>query len=167
MSEVRLDPPSQTTLIVGRGDDPVQAARSICETSFGPERSLSGQRAGVVGRVLCHERHLSVLTATLLEGLEELAAPCPLFDSGLAAYVEGQSRLGLDEGATLIRGAFGAPAGSRRDAREAILAPSVFTNVEPRMALARAVRPAPILCLLRVAADMEATELARTLSAWE
>ncbi len=162
--ELVLSPPRQTSHIVRLADDPERAALEVCDAAFGKVRVLSGQRDGAVGRVLCHERHLSRFTAALLDAIDTLRSPCPLFDSGLAAHVEGLSRLGLDEGATLIRGSFGACSGTRRGGRDAALAPSVFTNLEPRMALAKADRPAPIISLLRFSSDEEAHALAESLS---
>ncbi len=95
--------------------------------------------------------------------MDRLERPGMLFDSGLASHIGRISQLGLDEGATLIRGAYGAFTGSQRRMRDAILVPSVFTNVEPLMALAKTDRPAPVLSLLRVTSDSEAQELGRAL----
>ena len=139
------------------------AAATVAEGAFG-RGVLTGQAAGAIGRVLCHERLFSRFTEALLARVDDLALRCRPFDRGLPQHLSERLRLGLDEGATLIRGGSREPAGSQRRSRDAILGPSVFTNVEPRMALSRADRPAPVLCLLRLGSDDEALSLARRLS---
>jgi acyl-CoA reductase-like NAD-dependent aldehyde dehydrogenase len=159
----QITPTRQRAALVLLGDDPQAAARAVCRQAFGPALPLSGQGTGAVGRVYCHEQHFSAFTSALLDAVDRLERPGMLFDSGLASHIGRISQLGLDEGATLIRGAYGAFTGSRRRMRDAILVPSVFTNVEPLMALAKTDRPAPVLSLLRVTSDSEAQELERAL----
>jgi acyl-CoA reductase-like NAD-dependent aldehyde dehydrogenase len=83
--------------------------------------------------------------------------------------------LGLDENATLIFDGGDAVNGSAANGPEptaqapaprsssigedAILAPTVFTNVEERMRIASFGRPIPVLCLLRAGSDGEAEAL--------
>ncbi|MFT7485346.1 MAG: acyl-CoA reductase-like NAD-dependent aldehyde dehydrogenase, partial [Candidatus Paceibacteria bacterium] len=119
---------------------------------------LSGQRNGQVARVFCHERVLSKFTEALLWELDcaQGDAGCVRFSAGLALHLEKHLRLGLDEGATLLRGPDGAGMGFRDSKRKGSLAPSVFTNAEPTMGLVRATRPAPLLSILRVTSDAEA-----------
>lgn len=146
-------------------EDPRRAADEVLREAFDPDRALCGQRDGALGRVVCHERRFSAFSEALLEGLDARAeGRCPLLDTGLPRAVSELTRLGLDEGATLVRGPQTASPGSPRARRDAILAPSVFTNVEPRMGLARAELAAPVLRLLRAASDEEARALARDLA---
>jgi hypothetical protein len=154
-------PLSNSALAVLHGDDPVEAAARVVRLAFDPLVSLSGQLEGQVGRVACHERHLSRFTQALLAELERLgeSPSCPLFTFGLRQHCGELRRLGLDEGATLIEDGLDPPTGFRGGSREAILAPSVFTNVEPTMEVARPSRPAPILALLRAGSDVEARAL--------
>jgi len=164
VSSTRLEnrPLRNGVALVLDGDDPRREARRVAQAAFGPRVSLSGQAAGQVGQVLCHERSLSAFTAALLERVEELAAQpaCPLFTRGLRAHVAELRRLGLDEGATLVVDGLEGPTGFRGASKRAILTPSVFTNVEPSMGLAKATRPAPVLALLRTTSDTEARALA-------
>lgn len=144
-------------------EDPARRAREVLDAAFGPARALGGQRAGQVARVFCHERRLSEFTDALLEALDALpeAGRCRSFVDGLGARCARLARLGLDEGATLLRGAPEGRAGFRGAARDASLWPSVFTNVEPGMALARSAGPAPVLSLVRAGDDEVALAAAR------
>lgn len=153
----------QRQRVVHLEDSPEAVAAEVAEGAFG-RGVLAGQASGAIGSVLCHERLFSRFTEALLAAVDELPPRCGLFDSGLVQHLSGRLRLGLDEGATLIRGGAGEATGSRRRSSDAILGASVFTNVEPRMSLARADRPAPVLCLLRLGGDEEALSLARRLS---
>jgi acyl-CoA reductase-like NAD-dependent aldehyde dehydrogenase len=121
-------------------------AGELIEAAFGRERTLGGQLSGALGRVHCPERRFSTFTAALLAGLE--SAPCvreplPLIDAEAVAAARSACSLGLDEGATLIAGGAVGPEPER------VVAPMVFTNVEPAMASARRQDPLPVLCLLR------------------
>ncbi len=146
--------------VVHLDDSPEDAARAVAAAAFGRE-VLGGQAGGAVGRVLCHERHFSRFTEALLAALDALPTGCRVFDRGLSQHLSGRLRLGLDEGATLVRGGGPGAEGSRRRSSDAILGASVFTNVEPRMTLSRADRPAPVLCLLRLGSDDAAEGLTR------
>ena len=164
VSSTRLErrPLRNGVALVLEGDDPRREARRVAEAAFGPSGALSGQAAGQVGQVLCHERSFSSFSRELLERVEELSAKpaCPLFTRGLRAHVAELRRLGLDEGATLLMDGQEGPTGFRGASKRAILTPSVFTNVEPSMGLAKATRPAPVLALLRTTSDTEARALA-------
>jgi len=150
--------PRNASAVVLAGDDPLERAAALAAAAFAPVAALSGQRAGQLGRVFCHERRLSAFTGALLEQLEALstAGTCRPFVGDLGATCEGLVRLGLDEGATLILGGPDGSAGFRGALRKGSVVPSVFTNVEPNMALARASRPAPVLSLVRLPSDAEA-----------
>ena len=147
--ELFLHSPQNAPLTVGADEDPDLSAREACERAFGPATALSGQRAGQVGRVLCHQRLFSRFTEALLAHVEELDPPCALFDGSLAAYTESLCRLGLDEGATLIQGGLDAFGRRPRSGKGGVPVPSIFTNVEPQLQLALASRPAPVLSLIR------------------
>ncbi len=150
--------PRNASAVVLAGDDPAERARAVAAAAFDPVAALSGQRAGHVGRVFCHERRLSAFTEALLERLGTLSAAgtCRPFAGDLGATCEGLVHLGLDEGATLVLGGPDGSAGFRVALRKGTVVASVFTNVEPNMALARASRPAPVLSLVRLASDAEA-----------
>lgn len=147
-----------------RADADVEAeARAIAHAAFGRVPALGGQAPGVPGRVLCHERVFSRFSAALLAELargEDLQRPLRALDPALREHVAHAFELGLDEGATAI---FTPAELGARAARENELAPLVFTNVEEHMRIAWLGRPAPILCLVRVASDARALELAAEL----
>ncbi len=153
------------TFVVRSGSDPDGAAEEVVRRAFGALESWSGQAEGSVGRVLCHQRIFSRFTEALLATLDELVGEgggLPALDPELWDERAERLSLGLDEGATLIRGE---PAGSRRPRRDAILAPSVFTNAEPRMRLAHPGAPSGVLVLLRSKDDAQAADLADELDA--
>ena len=115
--------------------------------AFGRTMTLFGQCRGQIGRVFCDERRFSRFTECLLAALadsESVRDPLPLIDRDAAFAVRRRWALGLDEGATLILGGESAEDSSGRR-----LLPTVFTNVEERMSMARQVDPMPVLCLLR------------------
>ena len=144
--------PRGATWVVGEADDPEDAAAEVCDGAFDSAAALSGQGSGTIVRVLCHQRLFSSFTEALLEELDVLVTEptCRLFDSTLQAHVNSLCRLGLDEGATMIRGEMGGAGRKRRSSRNSVPAPVIFTNVEPSMALGNTSRPAPVLSLLRV-----------------
>ena len=148
--------------VVDESEDLAQRAVEIADAAFGRSCALSGQLPGQVGRVSVHRRVFSRFTEELLAALrksDDLDRPVPIVDRESEEELRRARVLGLDEGATLIfdgrayesAGKEAAlPEGSSPDdPDEAILAPSVFTNVEERMRLASLVRPTSILCLLR------------------
>ncbi len=159
-SPLDLCSPANSTAFVLGDEDPRAAALALVERSMGPAASFSGQRDGQVGRAVVHQRLFSELTVALLEAVDALGPPAALLDPGLAHERQERLRLGMDEGATLLRGSPGSAAGSRGVSGEGILSPCVFTNVEPGMRLAAARRPIPMLCLLRAHDDAAARALA-------
>jgi len=139
-----------TSLVVRRADEPEQLARDAARRAFGRVAALSGQRAGALGRVVCHERNFSRFSAELLAELERLpdfARPVPLLERASRAHVSHARTLGLDEGATLL-------VHQRQNGA------CVFTNVDERLGLATLARCAPLLVLLRAASDEEGAALA-------
>mgnify|MGYP002631431008 CR=1 FL=1 len=156
--ELRLQPSSNRSFAVFEDMDPVEAAEGVWRRALDPARQLSGQRDGQVGRVFCHERRFSEFVSAMLARVdrEENAQGCRCFVRDLYPYLDRQSGLGLDEGATLLRGGPGEGAGFRAQRRKAILRPSVLTNAEPMMGLVRATRPAPLLSIIRARTDAEA-----------
>jgi acyl-CoA reductase-like NAD-dependent aldehyde dehydrogenase len=146
-----------SSYVVTRSADPAAAAAEIIERAFGRARSLSGQRPGSVGRVLCHERQFSRFSAELLEQLAlhpDAAAPLCARETAELDHLRRACELGLDEGATLVHSRREAAPPPSRDRRaEAMLWPAVFTNVEEHMRIAWLGRPAPVVCLMRVASD--------------
>ncbi len=164
------------------GEDPLARAAAIADEAFGRSTSLSGQLPGQVARVVCPERSFSVFTEALLARLRQspdVARPVALVERESEDHIRRVRVLGLDEGATLIfdgedfaskpvadaapPSASAAAAASPELAPDAILSPTVFTNVEERMRLALLGRPAPLLCLLRVESDEAAEALRRRL----
>lgn len=146
----RFETLRNTSLLVRRGDDAEELARRARTLAFGRVAALSGQRAGALGRVVCHERSFSAFSAALLAQLERMpdfANPVPLLERATRAYLSAARTLGLDEGATLLlhQRANGA---------------CVFTNVDERMRLAALARCAGLLVLLRCTSDEEGAALA-------
>lgn len=181
------------SILVGQASDPAACAREVVERAFGRAQSLFGQRPGSIGRVLCHERQFSRFTAELLAEIErdhDATRPLAAREIATLDHLRRAQELGLDEGATLLcsressvqsaaaqrrshardpapdvapvsRAPGSAP--SREPRPEAMLWPAVFTNVEEHMRIAWLGRPAPFLCLMRVASDESGAALARTL----
>ncbi len=160
-------------------DDLDARAEEVERRSFGRSATFSGQLPGQLARVACPERSFSRFTEILLARLRKSAdalRPIPLVEKSSADLLRRVRYLGLDENATLIfdggdalngNGAHGSEAGAQGPAprsssigEDAILAPTVFTNVEERMRIASFGRPIPVLCLLRVGSDGEAESLA-------
>lgn len=142
-----------TSLVVCRADDAEELARVAARRAFGRVEALSGQRAGALGRVVCHEHRFSRFSAALLaelERMEAFAQPVPLLERATRAHVSAARSLGLDEGATLVL--------SRKDPPAC-----VFTNVDERLRLATLARCAGLLVLLRAASDEEGAALAARL----
>lgn len=149
VAETRLVPLRVGVVEVdARGDLEAQAGE-VVEAAFGRGRTLGGQLSGTLGRVHCPPRVFSRFTATLLATLDSarcVREPLPQIDAEAVAAARSAGALGLDEGATLIAGGDGGTPPAAR-----VVAPMVFTNVEPAMASARRQDPLPVLCLLRLA----------------
>jgi len=148
-----------TSLLVRRADDAEECARLAARRAFGRVASLTGQRAGALGRVVCHERSFSRFSAALLAELErtgdierqtDFERPVPLLERETRAHLAAARALGLDEGATLVLAGREPPA-------------CVFTNVDERLQLATLARCAPLLVLLRTTSDEEGAALAARL----
>lgn len=161
---LRFRPLRGRSLPVGKHIDPVREAERIVAAALGRIPALSGQREGHVARVVCDQRMFSALTAALLEEFDRMLADGPAalppLEPDLPHHLARLRRLGLDEGATLLRGDESGSPGRGRSAR---LTPLVFTNVEPGMRLARAGRPAPVLSLIRALDEEDAREMAERL----
>jgi acyl-CoA reductase-like NAD-dependent aldehyde dehydrogenase len=140
------------------GDDPEQAARDVLDRALGPSRTLFGQFPLGVGAVLCERRVFARFSAALLAALEadpRLGAARAGVEEDLAPWLQEAWSLGLDEGAAPLCGE--PPEGG-------LLAPILFTNVDPHGRLIALNRPAPLLRLARADSDQEARELARHLT---
>jgi acyl-CoA reductase-like NAD-dependent aldehyde dehydrogenase len=162
------------TYMVNADADPDAAAREVVARAFGRSQALSGQLPGSIGRVACHERSFSRFSAALLERLDrdaDVARPLCALDPATLEHARRARELGLDEGATLVFSRpktrasddAGGEQASRERRPEAILWPTVFTNVEEHMRLAWLGRPAPVLCLMRVPSDERGAAMARDL----
>jgi hypothetical protein len=147
------------SLLVRRADDAEECAKSAARRAFGRVSALSGQRAGALGRVVCHERSFSRFSAALLAELArtgdferqtEFERPVPLLERETRTHLAAARALGLDEGATLVLAGREPPA-------------SVFTNVDERLQLATLARCAPLLVLMRTTSDEEGAALAARL----
>ncbi len=158
--------PANRSYVVELAANTRECAWDVVRRSFGRAATLSGQRAGRVARVICHKNIVSSFTERLLEALAvdpDVNDPIPLVDGKAFALLRAEWELGLDEGATLIFGGepfAGTESGRSSDRR---VWPTVFTNVEPEMAVCRSLEPAPVLCLVRASGDAAAQSLARTL----
>lgn len=147
-TRVEFRAPGSSTARVRRDDDPRARAHEVLRAALGRAASLSGQRAGQIGRVVCHPRAFSAFTGELLRILRserEYREPLPFLDPDLAGHVRRARELGLDEGATLIHEGPDEVACASGSAAGWI----VFTNVEPHMRIASLTRPAPLLSLMR------------------
>ncbi len=143
--ELALHVPGHRTVRMEAGDDPAALAAEVVDAAFGRARTLSGQLPGRVGAVVCPPRRFSAFTEALLDALrrnDDVRHPVPSIDRDALEAVQAAWNLGLDEGATLIHGG---------ELLRNAAAPTVFTNVEPAMELARNVVPGPLLRLLRAA----------------
>jgi alpha-ketoglutaric semialdehyde dehydrogenase len=137
---------------VDRELDLEESARRVVEAAFGRVSTLSGQRAGRIGRVHCPERLHSRFTEALLAVLEtsrDGTDPLPLIDRKALEAVRASWAGALDRGATQIFGGR-APAceEGRRSSRR--LLPTVFTNAEGAGGGETPSRPEPILHLFRI-----------------
>jgi aldehyde dehydrogenase (NAD+) len=160
-------------------DDLAARAEEVERRSFGRSATFSGQLPGQLARIACPERTFSRFTEILLARLRKSAdvlRPIPLVERSSADLLRRVRFLGLDENATLIfdggdalngsavhdpdSGSPAPPPRSSSIGEDAILAPTVFTNVEERMRIASFGRPIPVLCLLRAGSDAEAEALA-------
>jgi acyl-CoA reductase-like NAD-dependent aldehyde dehydrogenase len=131
--------------------DLARQARADVERAFGRARALGGQADGALARVTCPDALFAAFTTHLEVALAESAArapPLPLVDREAAEEVARLWAIGIDEGATLIHGGTLLERDAGLPARRGI-APTVFTNVEPWMHLARRADPAPVLALVR------------------
>jgi len=147
--------------VVPEGADPRAAAEDCVERFVGRSTTLSAQLPGSIARVLCPERLFSRFTEELLASLDrspDARRPVRALDADLTDHLAHAWALGLDEGATPLRGED--PCGRAGEDGPAGL---VFTNVAPRSGLARLTRPAPILALVRVPSGVDAAELQREL----
>ena len=156
--------------VVRSTEDPAARAAEIARAAFGRSETFSGQLDGQCARAVCAERSFSRFTEALLAELRrspDVARPVPLVERESEEHLRRVRVLGLDENATLIFDGESRPGGavpaSPAKAGDAILAPTVFTNVEERMRLAWLGRPIPLLCLLRVPTDDQAQSLAARL----
>lgn len=123
--------------VVGRGADLAAMAERIADLSFGSSGDL-GMSTRSVRRVEVGERVFSAFSALLLAACEariEQHARAPRWDRAQWDFLQYARKIGLDEGATLL---IDQPTGL------------FFTEVDPRMRIATELRPAPLLCLLRV-----------------
>ncbi len=139
---------------VERGQDLERRAEQVVQQAFGRLSVLSGQLPGQVGRVFCDESCFSEFTEAVVAQVDRLPRPLPLIDREAVGQVRKSWALGLDEGATLIRGGAELEGTARR-----CLAPTVFTNVEASMQSARRVGPEPVLCLLRGSPEAQGIEV--------
>jgi acyl-CoA reductase-like NAD-dependent aldehyde dehydrogenase len=179
--------PANRSFVVQKDDDLVRAAHEVVRRAFGRSETLSGQRHGRIGRVLCHNRVFSTFSEEVLLALETTADindPVPMVDGRALGSLRLLWELGLDEGATMIfggepfAGAARVPSGSSaggasgggkpgvagaRRSNDRRAWPTIFTNVEPGMSISRLDEPAPVLSLLRTESDAASQNIARTL----
>jgi len=145
---------SNRSFVVRADRDLGEQALDVVALAFGRLDALSGFAPGRVGRALVPTRCFSRFTAEILEALADdpdTGDPLAIARSLGVAQIERAFALGHDEGATAIFTGIEAAD---------LSFPLVFTNVEERMKLARSQRPAPFLCLMRVADETRARELA-------
>ncbi len=157
--------PGNRSYVVDSEADLTRCATDVVARAFGRASTLSGQRLGRVGRVICHRRVFSPFTEMLLATMQtssDVRDPVPLIDGRAFAELRVLWELGLDEGATLVFGGETFTGGTARSSDRRVWA-AVFTNVEAGMALCRSSKPAPVLSLVRADSDQVAQSLAREL----
>jgi hypothetical protein len=123
--------------LIHAADDLHAHAQALAACTFGQYGDL-GQSVRAVRRAHIDERVFSRFTERLLAECESLLAAHlnePRWDSRQTEFLERARKVGLDEGSTLLV-----------DAPHGLL----FTEVDPRTRIASQMRPAPLLCLLRV-----------------
>jgi acyl-CoA reductase-like NAD-dependent aldehyde dehydrogenase len=141
--EQTLDVPRGRTFAVAAADDLAGAARDVVTAAFGRARTLSGQLPGQVTRVFVARPVFARFGEELLAVHDvdpDCADPVPPVDRAATERWRAALALGLDEGATLVRGEEQRGAGPR---------PAIFTNVDPASRLARQPYPKPLLALIR------------------
>ncbi len=88
---------------------------------------------------------------------DEATTMGPLVNRAQKAHVQRLIQKGIDEGATLVAGGTGAPAGLDRGY---FVKPTVFADVKPTMAIAQEEIPGPVLSIFFYDTEDEAVELA-------
>jgi len=126
----------------------------------------AGQRCTATSRLIVHEKAIARFTEKLLDrvrtlklgdGLDAATEVGPLVNDGRVKEVHSYVKLGVEEGATLLCG--GEPATDGALAHGAFYAPTVFTNVNRTMRIAREEIFGPVVVILRVRSLEEAVDV--------
>ena len=141
------------------------AVSSVALGAFG----TSGQRCTATSRVIVHKAVLQSFTDRLVtaaealrvgDGLESGIDMGPLVNSGRVKAVHEYTQIGLREGARLISG--GAPLTHDSYSDGAFYQPTIFTDVQPQMRIAREEIFGPFVSMLPVSSYEEAMQVANS-----
>nr|BBH89453.1 aldehyde dehydrogenase [Thermosporothrix sp. COM3] len=139
------------------------AAESVALGAFG----TTGQRCTATSRVIIQRSVLKAFTERLLaiteklrigDGLDEQVDMGPLVNMGRVKAVHEYAQIGKQEGAKLVTG--GAPLTDGAHSEGAFYQPTIFTEVQPEMRIAREEIFGPFVSLIPVANYEEAIEVA-------
>lgn len=153
----------KNAVIVLEDADQDLAVASVVAGAFG----TTGQRCTATSRVIVHTAILQTFTERLVaaaeqltigDGLEPQTQMGPLVNAARVQAVHEYTRIGMQEGASLVCG--GAPLSEGAYSDGAFYRPTIFTDARPHMRIAREEIFGPFVTLLPVSSFEEAIQLA-------
>ncbi|MGZ0084420.1 aldehyde dehydrogenase family protein [Caldibacillus thermoamylovorans] len=162
LKKVSLEMGGKNAVIVMDDADLSLAVDGIIWSAFG----TSGQRCTACSRVIVHERVKQELERRLLEavktlkignGLDETVKVGPVIHEEALQKIDRYVRIGVEEGAKLLVGGYILREGDY--ARGFYYAPTIFTDVTPKMRIAREEIFGPVVSILSVRSLDEAIEV--------
>ena len=141
------------------------AAESVAWGGFG----TTGQRCTATSRVIVHTAVQQAFTDRLVaaagklrvgDGLDTAIDMGPLVNKGRVQAVHEYTQVGLQEGAKLLLG--GSPLHESNYSDGAFYRPTIFTDVQPRMRIAREEVFGPFVSILPVSTYEEAVQIANS-----
>ncbi|WP_445613496.1 aldehyde dehydrogenase family protein [Geobacillus sp. YF-1] len=162
LKKVSLEMGGKNAVIVMDDADLSLAVDGIIWSAFGTSR----QRCTACSRVIVHERVKQELERRLLEavktlkignGLDETVKVGPVIHEEALQKIDRYVRIGVEEGAKLLVGGYILREGDY--ARGFYYAPTIFTDVTPKMRIAREEIFGPVVSILSVRSLDEAIEV--------
>ncbi|KYD28013.1 aldehyde dehydrogenase family protein [Geobacillus sp. FSL W8-0032] len=162
LKKVSLEMGGKNAVIVMDDADLSLAVDGIIWSAFG----TSGQRCTACSRVIVHERVKQELERRLLEavntlkignGLDETVKVGPVIHEEALQKIDRYVRIGVEEGAKLLVGGYILREGDY--ARGFYYAPTIFTDVTPKMRIAREEIFGPVVSILSVRSLDEAIDV--------